>query len=147
MLNDYITFNSARFVKDYYKCKRIVEELQRQLDELTYIRSVPTDADKVQTSPKGDQVEKLALRRMAIEERMHDCNLHIEAYETARDYLLPIEKTVIEEFFTSDTKQDATDKLEDKGISRSTAYIIRKQALEKIALHVAGVSHIEKRGE
>lgn len=140
MLNDYITFNAAKFVKDYYKAIRIVDELRSQLNDIDYIRSVPTDADKVQTSPAGDQVEKLVLRRLAIQERIDNYEWHIKTYEKAQNYLLPSERTVIEEFFTAPSKTDAVTNLEEHGISRSQAYIIRKQALDKIAESVAGIS-------
>lgn len=144
MLNEYITFNAAKFVKDYYKYIEIVDGLRAQLNDIDYIRSVPTDADRVQTSPTGDQVEKLVLRRIAIEERIQNYTWHIKTYEKAYNDLLPDEKKVLDEFFTADSKMDAVLNLEDKGIPRSTAYNIRKQALEKIAESVAGVSHITK---
>ena len=140
MLNDYVTFNSARFVKDYYKAIHVVDNLRRQLADIEYIRSVPTDADRVQTSPTGDQVEKLVLRRIAIEERIHNYEWHIKTFEMAQNDLLPEEKMVLEEFFTAETKTDAVANLEQRGIARTSAYSIRKQALEKIAESVAGVS-------
>lgn len=140
MLNDYITFNSAKFVKDYYKAIHIVDNLRQQLSDITYIQSVPTDADKVQTSPTGDQVEKLVLRRIAIEERIANYTWHIQTFEKAQNDLLPDEKRVLEEFFTADTKMDAVVNLEEHGISQTNAYKIRKQALEKIAESVAGIS-------
>lgn len=140
MLNDYLTFNAAKFVKDYYKAIRIVDGLRRQLNDIDYIKSVPTDIDRVQTSPTGDQVEKLVLRRIAIEERIRNYEWHIKTYEMAQNDLLPDERMVLEEFFTSTSKTDAVSNLENLGISRSNAYLIRKQALEKIAESVAGVS-------
>ena len=140
MLNDYLTFNAAKFVKDYYKAIRIVDGLRRQLNDIDYIKSVPTDIDRVQTSPTGDQVEKLVLRRIAIEERIRNYEWHIKTYEMAQNDLLPDERMVLEEFFTSTSKTDAVSNLENRGISRSNAYLIRKQALEKIAESVAGVS-------
>lgn len=140
MLNDYISFNAAKFVKDYYRYIEIVDRLRAQLDDLDYVRSVPTDADKVQTSPKGDQIEKLVLRRIAIEERIDNYTWHIKTFEKAQNDLLPDERRVIEEFFTADTKMDAVVNLEQHGISQTNAYKIRKQALEKIAESVAGIS-------
>lgn len=140
MLNEYITFNAAKFVKDYYKYIEIVDGLRAQLNDIDYIRSVPTDADKVQTSPTGDQVEKLVLRRIAIEERIQNYTWHIKTYEKAQADLLPDEKMVLEEFFTAESKALAVDKLETKGISQTAAYKIRKQALEKIAEAVAGIA-------
>lgn len=144
MISDYISFNAAKFVKDYYRYIQIVDDLKAKLNEIDYIRSVPTDADKVQTSPKGDQIEKIIIRRIAIEERINDHMAHIKTFEKAYNDLLPDEKKVLDEFFTADSKMDAVLNLEDKGIPRSTAYNIRKQALEKIAESVAGVSHITK---
>lgn len=140
MLNDYITFNAAKFVKDYYRATRIVDELRNQLNDIDYIRSVPTDADKVQTTPTGDQVEKLVLRRIAIQERIDNYTWHIKTFEKAQNDLLPTERKVLEEFFTADTKMDAVVNLEELGISQTNAYKIRKQALEKIAESVAGIS-------
>lgn len=140
MINDYLSFNAAKFVKDYYKYVEIVNKLRQQLNDIDYIRSVPTDADKVQTSPTGDQVEKLVLRRIAIEEKIHDYTWHIKTFEKARDSLMPNERKVLDEFFTADTKMDAVSNLEQHGISRANAYAIRKQALEKIAEAVAGIS-------
>lgn len=140
MINDYITFNAAKFVKDYYKAIHIVDELRNQLNDIDYIRSVPTDADKVQTSPTGDQVEKLVLRRIAIQERIDNYTWHIKTFEKAQNDLLPTERKVLEEFFTADTKMDAVVNLEEFGISQTNAYKIRKQALEKIAESVAGIS-------
>lgn len=140
MLNDYITFNAAKFVKDYYKAIHIVNELRKQLNDIDYIRSVPTDADKVQTTPTGDQVEKLVLRRIAIQERIDNYAWHIKTFEKAQNDLLPMERKVLEEFFTADTKTDAVVNLEQNGISKTNAYNIRKQALEKIAESVAGIS-------
>lgn len=140
MINDYISFNSAKFVKDYYKAIRIVDELRSQLNDIDYIRSVPTDADKVQTSPTGDQVEKLVLRRLAIQERIDNYEWHIKTYEKAQNSLEPNERKVLEQFFTAPSKTDAVAILEESGISRSQAYNIRKQALDKIAESVAGVS-------
>lgn len=140
MLNDYITFNAAKFVKDYYKAIHIVDELRNQLNDIDYIRSVPTDADKVQTSPTGDQVEKLVLRRIAIQERIDNYEWHIKTYEKAQNDLETNERKVLEEFFTAPSKTDAVANLEEQGISRSQAYIIRKQALDKIAESVAGIS-------
>lgn len=140
MLNDYITFNAAKFVKDYYKAIHIVANLQSQLNDIDYIRSVPTDADKVQTSPTGDQVEKLVLRRIAIQERIDNYTWHIKTFEMAQNDLLPNERKVLEEFFTADTKMDAVVNLEECCISQTQAYKIRKQALEKIAESVAGIS-------
>lgn len=140
MINDYISFNSAKFVKDYYKAIRVVSELRKQLNDIDYIKSVPTDADKVQTSPTGDQVEKLVLRRIAIQERIDNYEWHIKTYEKAQSDLETNERKVLEEFFTATSKTDAVANLEEKGISRSQAYIIRKQALDKIAESVAGIS-------
>jgi hypothetical protein len=140
MLNEYITFNAAKFVKDYYRYIEIVDGLRAQLNDIDYIRSVPTDADKVQTSPTGDQVEKLVLRRIAIEERIQNYTWHIKTYEKAQNDLLPSERMVLEEFFTSESKARAIDKLEAKGISKTAAYEIRKQALQKIAEAVAGIA-------
>ena len=140
MLSNYISFNAARFVKDYYKIIEIVDGLRKQLNDIDYVRSVPTDADKVQTSPTGDQVEKLVLRRIAIEERIKDYQWHIKTFEKAYNYLQTDEQKVIDEFFTHDSKTDAVASLEQMGISRSRAYEIRKQALEKISNFIAGVS-------
>ena len=141
MINDYVSFNAARFVKDYYKYIGIVDGLKEQLHELDYIRSVPTDSDKVLSTPKADQVEKLVLRRIAIEEKIEQYQWHIETFEKAYNDLLTDEKKVIEVFFTSDSKASAIATLAKKGIPQSTAYIIRKQALEKISYLISGLQN------
>ena len=140
MIEEYLTFNAARFVKDYYRYKKIIPELKKQLDDVVDIKAIPIGQDKVQSSPDKSQVENIILRRVAIQEKIDRYARHCEAYQNAEKRLLPDEKMVLDTFFTASTKTAAIVILENEGISRTTAYNIRKAALDKIASAIAGVS-------
>lgn len=143
MISDYVTFNAAKYVRDYYRYKRIVAELERQLNNMEYISGVATDRDAVQTSRGTSQTEGLALRRIALEVKVADYKEHIETCQKALESLNAEERMVIEEFYTSSTKTAATVHLAEHGISRTTAYEIRNQALQKIAEFVSGISNVK----
>lgn len=142
MISEYVSFNAARFVKDYYKAKGIVRRLEEQLNSMDFITGVSTDRDAVQTSRGTSQTEGLALRRIALEDRIAGYRDHIETCEKAFKCLTEDEREVIEQFFTSSTKTAATVKLAERGISRTVAYEIRTRALKKIAEDVSGITNI-----
>lgn len=140
MLEDYLTFNAAKFVKDYYRALKSIEGLQRQLEDVNFISALNMEKEKVKVSPSGSPVEAAVLRREAIESRIADYQWHIDTYQNAEKRLLPDEKLVLDTFFQTDNKLAAIATLEHQGFPRRTAYTIRKEALEKISLSVAGIS-------
>lgn len=140
MLEDYLTFNAAKFVKDYYRALRSIEGLQRSLEDINYISALNMEKEKVQVSPSGSPVEAAVLRRDAIESKIANYQWHIDTYLNAEKRLTQDEKTVLDIFFQNENKLAAIASLEHHGYSRSTAYELRKAALEKISLSVAGIS-------
>lgn len=142
MISDYVNFDAEKYVRDYYKARESITELERQLDAMEYISAVATDRDAVQTSRGTSQTEGLALRRMALEERIAGYREHVETCQAAFKSLRQDEMMVIEQFFTAPTKTAATVRLEEVGISRAVAYRIRNRALKTIAAAVSGIENI-----
>ena len=146
MIEDYIVFNSAKFIKDYYRRKRQVVKLQQQLDDISMLHGSPTNKEKVQSMNTESPVEVIVLRRAAIQEQIDKCNEHIEAYEEARKRLTQDETVVIDQFFSGKNPNAVIVYLEHQGISRASAYRIRNEALNKIALEVAGIGYNKRDG-
>lgn len=142
MISDYVNFDAEKYVRDYYKAREAITELERQLDAMEYISAVATDRDVVQTSRGTSQTEGLALRRMALEEKIAGYREHVETCQKAFESLKRDEMMVIEQFFTAPTKTAATVRLEEVGISRAVAYRIRNRALKTIAAAVSGIENI-----
>lgn len=139
MIEKYVTFNAKRFLVDYYKNQHLIHVLEHKLEDIISISSPPTDTDRVQSSPSGSKVELQAIQRMAIQERIAECKEQVDACEKALRTLTEEERDIIEVFFHNDKEIPAVEILEASGISKSTAYAIRKSALDKISTFVAGV--------
>lgn len=139
MISNYVTFNVKKFVKDYYRYRALIPELEAKLESILYPPPAPIDADKVQVTPDGSKTERLALQRITLAERLADYRTHVQTCEQALQALTDEEKEVIRVFFDPEIKEPATDVLQSKGYSKSTAYNIRGQALDKIAEIVSGV--------
>lgn len=139
MIEDYVTFNAAKFVKDYHKCEKQIRKLEQQLENMDMMNVSLTTRERVQSSNKSSPVETLVLRRAAIQEKIARYKEHIETYQKAEKSLTREEKYVLDQFFSGRNINAVLVDFEAKGISRGRAYRTRDAALNKIAHEVAGV--------
>lgn len=132
MFEKYRTFDATNFVKDYYKYKAMLPEMQDRYDSLDGLSAISVKEDRVQQSPSPDGLEKIALSRVSITERIEAYKQHIKTAELAFSLLDPDEFNAIDYFFALAPTCDSTP------YSRAQLYRLKAQALEKIARLVDG---------
>lgn len=134
MIEKYITFNASQYIKDYYRYKEIITQLEDEYNALDGVSAITINQDKVQTSPKGDSLEKIAIQRIGLSKKIEDYRQHIKTCEIALELLDPEERDAIESFYKH---ADA-----DIAASRTTIYRLRKQALEKLGVWICNTSKV-----
>lgn len=134
MIEKYITFNASQYLKDYYRYKEIITQLEAEYNALDGVSAITINQDKVQTSPKGDSLEKIAIQRIGLSKKIEDYRQHIKTCEIALELLDPEERDAIEAFYKH---ADA-----DIPSSRATIYRLRKQALERLGMWICNTSKV-----
>lgn len=133
MIHNYIRLDINKFIADYYFKRSVLPSLKTQLESMDGMTGI-TYKERVQESPSHDNVEKIVIARDCIRTQIEDAEEHIKTYEAARELLTDTERTVIDIFFTSENKTEATAYLEvELGISTRSAYYTRNNALNKLS--------------
>lgn len=138
-LTPYFNFSAERFCKDYNFKMALLKSFREQLEDLTGEKGVEIKTDRVQSSPESDQIEKLVIMRINLEEKIQDIENYFEIYNSVMAVLDPDEKMAIDFFFNmSWDSERAVAEMAEFGISRSAAYRLRESALNKIKSFLAG---------
>lgn len=133
-IHDYIKFNIKQYIEDYYYYKKILPDLIREYENLDGITAVQIQTDKVQTSPNADGMEKIALERAVLSDRIEKYQKHIKQCEKALQNLTDTEREVIELSHVGKSYP-----FMDKGYSEATFYRIKSAALNKLSLALIGI--------
>lgn len=94
-------FNIIKFLEDHRKFKDKRDELQRELDNMSLLPSKATDVTGVRGGGKSSPTEKLAERRISLEEDIEELDFLMDMYDFAFDRLTPREQDVIGLFYSS----------------------------------------------
>lgn len=138
-LLEYINFKTEKFCKDYPYKVESKENLTEQLESIDGSGGVDYTKPRVQTSGVSDMPFALAALRINIECKLELIDSYLALYAKATADLSPEEKKVIDYFFNSELSQgQAVYELEQQGIPQSTAYMIRRNALDKIKRSLMG---------
>jgi hypothetical protein len=77
----------------------LLKSFREQLEDLTGEKGVEIKTDRVQSSPESDQIEKLVIMRINLEEKIKDIENYFEIYNSVIAVLDPDEKMAIDFFF------------------------------------------------
>ena len=134
-MDKYITFDIGQCLKDYYYYRQIIQKLQEEYDALDGVTAIPINADKVQTSSKPDNLEKIALERVNLSARIEDYRQHIKVCDIALSLLSEEERAVIDSYYGL--------KQTEIPASRAQLYRIRTEACKKLSLLISGTDKFE----
>ena len=135
MIQDYLSFNVAKFVSDCYEHKRMLPALIEQLDDLDGLKGIDPSRDKVQTSPTNSGMINIVLLRSNLSDRISDYQRDIKLLDMALETLTEEEREAIEICFNG---QNVTRQCQEKHIEERTLYYRRKRALDKLSKAIAG---------
>ena len=138
MISSYISFDIVKYLKDYYYYLGVIKDIEAKYESLDGLKAIDISKDKVQSSPTVYETEKIALQRVELSRRIADYRDHITTCENAILRLTEEEQKVVDCFFNPKTRVDYY----EIGLSRASAYRIRKDALEKLSLWISGTEKI-----
>ena len=135
MISEYLEFNVARFVKDCFEKEKMLPSLKAQLEDLDGQRGIDTSRDKVQESMNLDNVHKVAMLRIKLENRIEDYENDIANLKKAMLILTDKEKEAVEIFFNG---RNVEEQCQERNLEKRTAYNWRKDALAKLLKVLGG---------
>jgi len=74
---------AKEYLLEIKRLDRVIAERRMQAEEISYIRAQDTTREKVDTSPRGDALEKLAIKELSI-----DVNSAIDDYMTVKNVII-----------------------------------------------------------
>jgi hypothetical protein len=138
-LTPYFDFSIEKFCRDYIWKTMLLKNYKEQLGDMYGESGLDPTADKVTSSPANDQIEKIVCMRINLEAKIEEIENYFEYFNKALACLTGEERDAIREFFMKDqSPDDAVDVFIERGVDRSTAYRIRRRALEKMRISLFG---------
>lgn len=129
MIENYLSFDTTRFVADCFEHKKALPSLRLQLADLDGIKAIDPTRDKVQSSPSNDGMVNLAMLRLKLTAQIEDYERDLEKLEKAMQVLTNEEREAIDICFNGESIQD---QCLDLNIEERTIYNRRKKALSKL---------------
>ena len=96
MIQNYLEFNVARFVRDCYERKAQLLLLIEELREINGARGIDPSKDKVQASRNDDAMVNLVMLRSRLSDKIRDYKNDIRLLQSAMETLTPDEKEAID---------------------------------------------------
>lgn len=135
MINNYLDFNIAKFVKDCYEHEKQLPALREQYNNLDGMRGLDPSREKVQTSPSNDGVDKIAVLRVNLSEKIEDYEKDIKLLKTAFLCLTDDEIEAVNICFNG---KPIAEQCYMRNIEERTVYRHRKKALDKLTSALIG---------
>lgn len=135
----YVSFNVKRFLKDYNIKQISRKNLKSELEDADGQSGIDFSRPRVQTSDTSDIVPELAALRLNIENKLALIDSYFHYYDSAMEALTEDELMAINIFFNKNYSYDeAINAFEENGISKTQAYRLRQNALDKITNTLLG---------
>ena len=126
-------FDIVKFCSEYLLNKEIRRTLLAELDDISISAGIDYSETRIQCSPSTDGVPNTVVRRLSKQSEIDDINKYFEMFDNAYSQLTEDEQLVVSAFFMEGLNPTQTEvKLMEAGIPHTTAYRIRKKALEKM---------------
>lgn len=135
----YVRYDVKRLIKDMPQLRERLKELKLELMYMDGAPQISYEDDKPSGTPSFDSIPKIVIKRDKIARQIQDYELLINAYDKAWGFLDDTERLVLTEFYvTGQTRNRASVKLQNQGLSFRTAERIAAAGLKKIRFHVFG---------
>ena len=133
MLDKYIDYRVDKLIEDYEVNRITLINLRTQLEEADGWASGER-GERVQSSPNGDGMDKLLIRRNQIQGTIDEYEKMFEVYDRAWNALNEREQYVLTQFYQKNqSKEMACEMVRQKYyIERSMAHNVRKEALDRM---------------
>ena len=135
MIQDYLEFNVAKFVKDCYAHKLQIASLTEQLKEIDGSRAIDPSREKVSGTPSDDGMVNLVMLRSRLIDRIRDYQSDMKVLKKAMISLTDDEKEAIDICFNG---RNIERQCEEYHIEERTLYYRRQRALNKISKSIIG---------
>lgn len=135
MIENYLDFNIAKFVKDCFEHEKMLPSLRQQYNDLDGVRGIDPSKDRVQESPSNEAIVNLAMLRISLDAKIKDYEKDIKLLRAAMQSLNDDEREAIEICFSG---RNVKSLCEDRHIEERTLYNRRKRALEKLRRAIIG---------
>ena len=130
-------FDTKKYLSDYKLNKITLSSLRLQLEELTEIKGQSNNG-KVQTSPKFDGLENLAIHKIKIKEKILAYESYFNTYERAWDNLTDEEKYILDIFFKHRASEPLYRAKKHLGFEKSHVYEKLREAIKKFEKLIIG---------
>lgn len=139
MFNKYIDYRTDKLIEDYEDNKITLQNLKSQLEAADGWGGGQS-SERVQSSPCGDGMDKLLIRRNQLQGAIEEYEKILDVYDRAWNQLNEQEKFVLTEFLQKNqSKISACEAVRQKYfIQPSRVYDIRREALSHMSKLVFG---------
>lgn len=140
MIEQYYHYDTAKMLAEYNQNKAVLKSLKEQYSALDGAGGMDYSNGKVTGGKSTDALEKTALRRIDLADKISDYERDLQRIDDCMAQLTETEQTVLTEFFLKgQTKTAAVYRLaQTLHLEQSAIYELRKKVLNKFQQLIFG---------